>query len=112
MTLRPLVIVESPYAGDIDANTAYARACVRDALNRGEAPIASHLLFPQPGVLREEVPAERLAGREAGLAWCRVADLMAVYVDRGVSPGMLQAMERAETFGLRVERRTIVAAAT
>ena len=38
------VIVESPYAGDIETNVAYARAALRDCLSRGEAPIASHLL--------------------------------------------------------------------
>ena len=38
-----LVILESPYAGDVEANVEYARACVRDSLSRGEAPIASHL---------------------------------------------------------------------
>jgi hypothetical protein len=46
------VILESPYAGDIDANVAYARACVRDAVMRGDAPIATHLLLTQPGILR------------------------------------------------------------
>ena len=40
-----LVIVESPYAGDVEANEEYARQCVRDSLMRGEAPIASHLLL-------------------------------------------------------------------
>jgi hypothetical protein len=39
------VILESPYAGDVEANVAYARAAVRDSLMRGEAPIASHLLL-------------------------------------------------------------------
>lgn len=43
-----LVILESPYAGNIEKNVAYARACVRDSLSRGEAPIASHLLYTQP----------------------------------------------------------------
>lgn len=43
------VIVESPYAGEVEANVTYARACVRDCVLRGEAPIASHLLFTQPG---------------------------------------------------------------
>ena len=38
------VIIESPYAGEIDKNTAYARRCMRDSLDRGEAPFASHLL--------------------------------------------------------------------
>jgi len=32
------VIVESPYAGDVARNVEYARACVRDSLQRGEAP--------------------------------------------------------------------------
>ena len=31
-----LVILESPYAGDVPANVAYARACLRDSLMRGE----------------------------------------------------------------------------
>jgi len=38
-----LVVIESPYAGDIEANVKYARECMSDCLKRGEAPIASHL---------------------------------------------------------------------
>ena len=43
------VIFESPYAGNVEENVAYARAAVRDSLLRGELPIASHLLYTQPG---------------------------------------------------------------
>jgi hypothetical protein len=64
-----LVILESPYAGDVETNTTYARACVRDSLSRGEAPLASHLLYTQPGILRDDVPDERQRGMDAGLAW-------------------------------------------
>jgi hypothetical protein len=78
-----LVILESPYAGDVEANTAYARACVRDSLSRGEAPLASHLLYTQPGILRDDVPEERQRGIEAGLAWAGQADATVVYVARG-----------------------------
>ncbi len=46
-----LVILESPYAGHVDANVAYARMAMHDSLLRGEAPIASHLLYTQPDVL-------------------------------------------------------------
>lgn len=66
-----LVILESPYAGDVEKHVAYARACVRDSLSRGEAPIASHLLYTQPGILRDEVSKERQWGIDAGLAWRR-----------------------------------------
>ena len=50
----PIVIIESPFAGDVDKNIEYARKCVRDSLNRGEAPSASHLLYTQPGILDDD----------------------------------------------------------
>ena len=56
------VILESPYAGDIERNVAYARMAVRDSLAKGEAPIASHLLYTQEGILKDEVPEERQWG--------------------------------------------------
>ncbi len=104
---RRLVVIESPYAGDVDANTAYARACVADSIARGEAPIASHLLLTQPGILRDDVPAERRRGIGAGHAWIDVADVVALYVDRGMSRGMEEAVGYAAAAGVRVERRTL-----
>lgn len=81
-----LVIVESPYAGDVEGNVAYARACLADCLRRGEAPLASHLLYPQ--VLDDLLPAERAKGIAAGLAWAQRADAGIFYIDRGISKGM------------------------
>ena len=104
-----LVIVESPYAGDIEANVAYARACIRDALARGEAPFASHLLYTQPGVLRDEVPSERQWGIDAGLRWYSVADAAVVYTDRGISRGMEFGIAAAKAAGKPVEFRTLEA---
>lgn len=101
------VILESPYAGDIEANIDYARACVRDSLSRGEAPIASHLLYTQPGVLRDDVPEERQWGIDAGLAWRSVAEGTVVYTDRGISQGIRYGIAAAESAGLPVEFRTL-----
>lgn len=107
-----LVILESPYAGDtleeIQRNIAYARLCVRDALSRGDAPIASHLLYTQPGILRDEVPSERSLGIEAGLAWRAVAEASVVYIDHGISPGMQKGIDAAIRAGLPVERRWLM----
>ena len=103
-----LVILESPYAGDIEANVEYARACVRDSLSRGEAPIASHLLYTQPGVLKDEVPLERQWGIDAGLAWAAVADATVVYTDRGLSNGMKYGIANAESAGRAIEYRTLL----
>lgn len=87
-----LVIIESPYAGDIERNVRYARACVLDALRRGESPIASHLLLTQ--VLDDSKPDERLLGIEAGLAWTQRCDKQVFCVDLGISKGMRIALER------------------
>ncbi|HXV30352.1 MAG TPA: hypothetical protein VD840_08480 [Sinorhizobium sp.] len=102
-----LVILESPFAGDVEANITYARACVRDCLLRGEAPIASHLLYTQPGILDDDVPAEREHGINAGLAWGRVAEKTVVYTDRGISRGMEYGIKRAGDEGREVELRTL-----
>jgi hypothetical protein len=102
-----LVILESPYAGGTEENVAYARACVRDCLLRGESAIASHLLYTQPGILDDAVPEERELGIRAGLAWLTVADASVVYIDRGISEGMRQGIERARSLGVPVEERCL-----
>lgn len=102
-----LVIIESPYAGDVERNQRYARRCLRDALLRGEAPLASHLLYTQPGVLDDTLPHERMHGIEAGLAWGRVAEATIVYADYGISSGMQKGIDRANQEGRLVEWRYI-----
>ncbi|MBD8687053.1 MULTISPECIES: DUF7768 domain-containing protein [unclassified Rhizobium] len=102
-----LVILESPFAGDVDSNVDYARACVRDSLSRGEAPIASHLLYTQPGILNDDVPSERKWGIDAGLAWRSVADASVVYTDRGISTGMQYGIQAALDAGRTVEYRSL-----
>lgn len=107
MTTRPLkrVIVESPFKPTSDwpgvrwwqrwQNILYARAAVRDSVLRGEAPIASHLLFTQRGVLDDDIAYERRLGIAAGLAWKSVAEAFVVYIDRGISKGMREAIVAA-----------------
>lgn len=102
-----LVQVESPYAGDVEENVAYARACLADCLRRGEAPFASHLLYTQPGVLRDDDPEERRLGIEAGLSFLRVMDATVVYIDRGVTNGMEKGIARAKAVGIPVEVRSL-----
>jgi hypothetical protein len=101
------VILESPYAGDVETNVRYARACVRDCVLRGDSPIASHLLFTQPGVLDDTIPEERELGIEAGLAWGHEAEATVVYIDLGVSKGMTFGIARAHHEGRPVEYRQL-----
>lgn len=102
-----LVVLESPYAGDVDRNVRYARAAMRDCFNRGEAPIASHLLYTQPGVLDDDVQDERAKGIEAGLLWARYAERAVFYVDLGWSGGMQAALDRHIAEGRPFEARSI-----
>ncbi len=102
-----LVILESPFAGEIERNKKYARACVRDSLLREESPFASHLLHTQAGILNDQTPSERRLGIEAGLAWGSVADATVVYHDLGISSGMEQGIARAQREGRAVEYRLL-----
>ncbi len=101
------IILESPYAGDVDANVAYARRAMRDSLRRGEAPIASHLLYTQDGVLNDLIPGERTVGILAGFAWWEQADAIVFYIDLGMSPGMNAALDRCAKYRKPYEYRSI-----
>lgn len=104
---RPIVVIESPYAGNLERNARYLDACLLDALRRGEAPFASHGLYTRPGVLRDSEPAERELGIQAGFAFRRHAARTVVYTDIGISEGMKLGIADALRIGGTVEYRTM-----
>ena len=89
------VYVASPFRGatteETRQNIVYARLCILDSLERGEAPYLSHLLYTQ--VWSED---SREAGLLAGEAWRHVAGVVALYTDLGMTPGMQRARNWAE----------------
>jgi hypothetical protein len=101
------VVVESPYAGDIDRNVRYLRACLRDCLLRGEAPFASHGLYTQDGVLNDNEAKERALGIHAGFEWREVAEMTVVYRDLGISTGMQYGIAHAVAKGQPVVYREL-----
>ena len=105
--MAKLVIVESPFAGEVEKNIAYARACLRDCFQKGEYPLASHLLYTQPGILNDQDSTERSLGIAAGLAWGEFAEATVVYTDLGISAGMKVGINTAKKCGRRVEYRKI-----
>ena len=100
-----LVIIESPYKGKVKQNVAYAQKCMSDSLLRGECPFASHLLYTQ--VLDDTVPELRSMGMSRAFEWYRHADLMAVYIDKGISDGMKKGIKVGEKFGIEMVYRTL-----
>lgn len=101
------VVIESPYAGDVEANVAYARRCMLDSLGRGEAPFLGHLLYTQ--VLDDTDPEQREMGIAAHISHINGCSVLAVYADRGISDGMQRAIQHAYRCFLRVELRFLYA---
>jgi len=105
----PIVIVESPYAGDVLRNLAYLRAALRDCILRGEAPFASHAIYTQPGVLDDSIPEEREKGIRIGFAFRGHASRTVLYTDLGISKGMKFGLADAIKLGQPVEYRSLPA---
>lgn len=90
---KPLVILESPYAGDIARNLKYLKRAMIDCVLRDEVPFASHALFTT--MLDDTKQHERAMGIELGYAlWPHAAKLV-FYTDYGFSMGMQDAWEKA-----------------
>lgn len=107
MRHREFVIVESPFAGrnpqEVADNISYLKRCLRDAWDRGEHPLASHGYYP----LFLSESKERKEGIEAGYALWPLASRIVFYTDRGMSPGMERALDRAVHHRLDVITRSI-----
>lgn len=102
-----LVIIESPFRAPTESeherNLIYLNICIRDSILKGEAPFASHRLYP--GALRDEIEEERDLGIRLGYEWWRAASLVAFYTDLGWSQGMRRAFERASKMNIEMEER-------
>ena len=109
------VVIESPLGSRVDGtrasaeefarNQRYVLRAMRHSLERGEAPFASHALYPL--VLNDATPEERKQGMQAGFEWGRMADTCVVYADHGVTQGMKAGIERARMHNVPVEHRYI-----
>lgn len=93
------VIVESPFAGDVERNFTYLRLCMHDCFLRGEAPFASHGLYTQEDVLDDDIPQERKTGIKADFMWGETAELRVIYTDLGISDGMYEGILEARRIG-------------
>ena len=96
---RPIVYICSPYAGDIENNTAAARRYSRYAVESGYIPIAPHLLFPQ--FLNDRDWKERELGLFFGNALMSKCSEVWVFGDC-VSSGMEGEIKRARWKNYRI----------
>jgi hypothetical protein len=100
-----MVIIESPFRGDTERNTLYARRAMLDCIIRGEAPLCFHLLYPQ--CLKDADAFERELGFRLSFKWHALADLLVVYQDYGISGGMNIAISKWQRLDAPIEYRNI-----
>lgn len=96
-----LIYVASPYAGDIEKNTEFAKQACRHVLNEGHVFFAPHLLYPS--ILDDSQPQERQLGIEMGLSMLKHCDELWCYGDR-ISHGMMLEIEEAGRLGIPTRR--------
>ena len=94
---RPLVYICSPYSGDIERNTARARAFCRFAVVKRAIPLAPHLLFPQ--FMSEE--KERSLALFMGIVLLGKCDEIWVFGDY-ISEGMEGEIAKAKKMRKRI----------
>lgn len=112
MTTRRPIILLSPFRGGDRRCRDYLIAAMADSIAQGEAPFASHMLYPS--VLEDRVPEERAKGFECESAWllalaadpADVAPRIVVYCDLGISEGMRNTLNSLGT-GFDVVFRTL-----
>lgn len=102
-----LVVIESPYAGDVKRNLLYLDYCIRDCLTKGESPYASHRMLTS--ALDDNIPEHRNQGIEAGLAWRLRADMRTFYIDLLWSGGMKAARDLYDAEGIQYVIRRLPA---
>ena len=97
---RPLVFICSPFSGNEQTNIENARRYCRFAIDRGYAPFAPHLFFPQ--FMDDAVPEERENGIFMGIIMLtKCAELWVFARSPGggdrISKGMAQEIRKAES---------------
>lgn len=106
---RKAVLIVSPFMAEDYSQSAkmvrYALRATRDSINKAESPLATHLFYSD--VLSTRNPIERDLGLQAQLTWMKGCDIIAIYIDFGITPAMQVVINAAKLRNKRIEYRTI-----
>lgn len=113
MQPRKAVLILTPFMSENPSKASlmkrYANRCVSDSIKRSEAPMSSNLFFYD--VLNMNVPIERDMGLASMLSWMPKCDVLAVYIDFGVTQAMQVVINTAQIRNRKIEYRMIDAVA-
>ena len=103
------VVIECPFKGDtlkeFKQNAEYTAMCLKDSLERGEAPIAMKWMYS--GVLNEANQEHLLMITKAQMIWATSATKVVIYDDLGVPPYMQAVIDICQETGTQVEHRSL-----
>lgn len=106
---RKATVILSPFMAEdpsrANAMARYAKRCVQDSLLKNEAPVASHYFYYE--VLNSNLSIERDIGLQSQLTWVQHAELIAVYIDMGITQAMDLAINVAKLANKKIEFRKI-----
>lgn len=108
-TPKKATIILTPFFSEDPSKGAmferFAKRAVRDSMNRNEAPLASHLFYYE--IFNNNIQIERDMGLHSQISWIPNCDLVAVYIDFGVTQAMRVAIDVARLRGKKIEYRNI-----
>lgn len=114
---KPVVMVESPYSGDIDRNVRYLQLCMAECgVLHNELPYASHAIMTQHSRCKNHYVSDynkkwNVLTRDYAIKVSQRmrhrCDRTVFYIDRGWSTGMKAAKLYCQTHGLPFEERQL-----
>lgn len=106
--LMKLAIIEAPFnCPEMDEKKYkwYMSLCIKDCFDRGESPFSADSFYHQ--FLDAKVLTQRTKAISAGLEWARYADVVAFYIDFGISEAMKDRMKIYKAQHKKIECRTL-----
>lgn len=94
-----LIYVASPYAGDVEQNTEFAKEACRFVMEEGHAFFAPHLLYPR--VLDDDEPADRQYALAMGRSFLPKCDELWVF-GKNISAGMREEINEAKQLYMHI----------
>jgi len=96
-----MIFVSSPYAGDVERNTEFAKQACQYVIGMGNAFFCPHLLYPQ--ILNDQIQEERKLGMEMAKQLLLSCDEIWAFGNR-ISQGMFEEIEYARQHDIPVKR--------
>lgn len=110
---RKAVLVLTPFMAEnpskADYMSRFAQRAVQDSSKRNEAPICNHLFYYE--FLNTNLTIERDQGFHSVLTWVSKCDILAVYIDQGITQAMQAVINLAQLKSKKIEYRSIASVA-